>query len=429
MFKPEIEKALLGCLINGPHKLAEAEAAGGAKLFYTTEHQSIFAGIRLQVASGDTVDALTVSGRANIPLYKVLECATAGPAPDMADSYINQLKELVVSRELKVICQQTLGRVEVDLPEELLTDINQRVHDLSLYTVKPKGGTADELVEQAWNYYIENEGQPPDFLKTGFVDLDLILDGLQPSEHIILAARPSVGKSALAMDVAREVAKEDKRVLFFSMEMTPERLVQRMLCAEALVSLKRLRNNQLKGDEKAKVQRVLTKVMEYARRITLVPGQIGVNDVKARVLQEQHKNGVDLVVIDYLQLMKTGGDGSTNDKVGRNARGLQLVSKEINIPVITLSQLSRESEKQQRRPLVTDLRDSGEIEQAGDKIVLMYKETREDLEVELIVGKSKDGPTGTVKVGWMPEAVTFRSKAKITEPPQVMAGGRQWEGN
>ncbi len=427
MHNKSLEQSLLGCILNDPRKIVDVEAAGGQGLFYTTEHQKIYSAIKEQAVEGQ-VDIITVATRGDFLKSRIYEISNAGPAPDMATTYIEQLKGLVVKRELQKICRAALPEIQDTDPAELLTKINQQARDLLLYTVKPRGQFANELVERMWSYYIENEGTPPDYLRTGFRDLDMIMDGLQPSEHIVIAARPSVGKSAFAMDIARNVAKNRKKVLFFSMEMTPERLVQRMFCSEALVSLKRLRNNLLKEQERKDADRTLSRVVEFSKNIILVPGQIGVNDVKARSLQEAEKEGVDLVIIDYLQLMKVSGEGTTNDMVGANSNGLQLLSKDLNIPVITLSQLSRSSEKERRRPVLSDLRDSGNIEQSGDKIILMYKENREDSEVELIVAKSKDGPAGTVKVGWLPDPVTFRNLSKEQEPPEVMAGARQWNG-
>ena len=268
---------------------------------------------------------------------------------------------------------------------------------------------------------------------TGFVDLDKLTAGLHPSDFIILAARPSMGKTALALNIAQNVAirgaregQKKKRVAFFSLEMSREQLVQRMLCSEADVDAQRLRaggDNKDKDNDNADLWNKLWVAADLLSNAQIfiddTPG-ITIMEMRSKARRLQAEGGLDLVVIDYLQLMQgtSGRNNSDNrqQEVSEISRGLKALARELNVPVLALSQLSRSVEARQvKKPMLSDLRESGSLEQDADIVLGLYREdyfNRESTEHntgELIVLKNRHGNTGTINVQWIPEYTTYMS--------------------
>ena len=268
---------------------------------------------------------------------------------------------------------------------------------------------------------------------TGFVDLDKLTAGLHPSDFIILAARPSMGKTALALNIAQNVAirgaregQPKKRVAFFSLEMSREQLVQRMLCSEADVDAQRLRAGADIRDKDTDNADLWNKLWVAADLLSNAqifiddtPG-ITIMEMRSKARRLQAEGGLDLVVIDYLQLMQgTSGRNSTDNRqqeVSEISRGLKALARELNVPVLALSQLSRSVEARQvKKPMLSDLRESGSLEQDADIVLGLYREdyfNRESTEHntgELIVLKNRHGNTGTINVQWIPEYTTYMS--------------------
>jgi replicative DNA helicase len=223
-----------------------------------------------------------------------------------------------------------------------------------------------------------------------------------------------MGKTALATDICRNVAKRGHPVLFFTMEMTKRRVAERIICAEARVPVRDYRRRRLTEIQKNHVDGAIKRLWQIP--LTICEGQASLTSIRSKAMQEKHLKGLRLVVIDYLTLIdeRRTGAMSQNDLIGTIANKLQLLSKDLNIPVITVSQLSRECERRtNKRPILSDLRDSGNIEQAGDKVLFVYRDeyyyadTDKPGIAEVIVAKNKDGPTGTVELGWVAESATF----------------------
>ena len=270
---------------------------------------------------------------------------------------------------------------------------------------------------------------------TGFVDLDKLTAGLHPSDFIILAARPSMGKTALALNIAQNVAirgaregQPKKRVAFFSLEMSREQLVQRMLCSEADVDAQRLRaGGDNKDNDNADLWNKLWVAADLLSNAQIfiddTPG-ITIMEMRSKARRLQAEGGLDLVVIDYLQLMQgTSGRNSTDNRqqeVSEISRGLKALARELNVPVLALSQLSRSVEARQvKKPMLSDLRESGSLEQDADIVLGLYREdyfNRESTEHntgELIVMKNRHGSTGTINLQWIPEYTTYLSVDRV----------------
>lgn len=272
-------------------------------------------------------------------------------------------------------------------------------------------------------------------LPTGFADLDALTGGLHPSDFIILAARPSMGKTALALNIAQNVAlrgakegEAPKRVAYFSLEMSGEQLAQRMICAEADADIRLLRSGETGTDTSINENSLLDRLWEASARlaeadiqIDATPG-LSVMDVRSRARQLKAAVGLDLIVIDYLQLMQGRRHGSDNrqHEVTEISRGLKALARELDVPVLALSQLSRSVElRQSKQPMLSDLRESGSLEQDADIVMFLYREdyykgadaTPSHI-TDLIVSKHRNGPTGKVTLFFKDDCTKFISLSR-----------------
>ena len=255
-------------------------------------------------------------------------------------------------------------------------------------------------------------------LATGFKDLDKLTSGLQPSDLVLVAARPSMGKTAFTLNVATNIAvKEKKAVAFFSLEMSKEQLVQRMLCAEGAIDSQRLRIGEL--DEKD-----WGKLISAADRLAAAPvfiddtAGITVMELRSKARRLKAEHDLQLIIIDYLQLMQgrsSKGSDNRQQEISEISRSLKALARELNVPVVALSQLSRSVESRQvKKPMLSDLRESGSLEQDADIVMFLYREdyydkdmVEEAKQAECIIAKNRHGETGKVELRWMPEYTTF----------------------
>jgi len=271
-------------------------------------------------------------------------------------------------------------------------------------------------------------------LATGFLDFDNLTAGLHPSDFIILAARPSMGKTALALNMVQNVAirglgkdGDQKKVGLFSLEMSKEQLVQRMLCAEAEIDAQNLRVGQLSDDDWGRLWQAADSLSKAKIFIDETPG-ITAMEMRSRARRLKAQEGLDLIVVDYLQLMQGSGKKANADnrqqEVSEISRSLKALARELNVPVIALSQLSRGVESRtSKRPMLSDLRESGSLEQDADIVAFLYREDyykQEDEEksniTELIVAKHRNGPVGTINLFFQNQFTKFRSMSRQKPP-------------
>jgi replicative DNA helicase len=280
-------------------------------------------------------------------------------------------------------------------------------------------GSIDQLYEQ---------GREVTGLATRYVDFDKMTSGLQDSELIIIAARPSMGKTAWAINIAQNAAVHDGKVVaVFSLEMSKESLLRRMLASEALVGSRKLQTGTMLREDKGKLLAALERLMESKMYIDDTPGiTLAEMRAKARRLKQQ-EGRLDLIVVDYLQLMtgtnSSGKKGFENrtQEVSSISRGLKALAKEMKMPVVALSQLSRGSEQRtgDKKPLLSDLRESGSIEQDADVVAFIHREEyydrdNEDVkgQAEIIIAKQRNGPTGSIKLAFLSDYTRFENLAK-----------------
>lgn len=255
---------------------------------------------------------------------------------------------------------------------------------------------------------------------TGFVDFDSKTAGLQPSDLILIAARPSMGKTAFALNIAQHVAVRLKvPTAIFSLEMSKEQLVNRLLCGEAMIDSQKLRTGALEQDDWSKIAMSMGPLSEAALYIDDTPG-ITVMEVRAKCRRLKMEKGLGLIVIDYLQLMSGPGKGeSRQQEISEISRSLKAIAREMKAPVIALSQLSRACESRaDHRPMLSDLRESGAIEQDADVVCFLYRDeyynfdTDKKNQAEVIIAKQRNGPTGTVDLMWLGNYTKFANMAK-----------------
>jgi replicative DNA helicase len=264
-------------------------------------------------------------------------------------------------------------------------------------------------------------------LSCGFKDLDRLTAGLQPSDLILIAARPSMGKTAFVLNIARNVAVKEKRaVAFFSLEMSKEQLVQRMLCAEAPIDAQRLRIGDLKDDDWKRLVVAAERLSAAPIFIDDTPG-ISVAEMRAKARRLKVEHDLSLIVIDYLQLMQgsssSGRSENRQQEISEISRSLKSLARELNVPVIALSQLSRGVEARQvKKPMLSDLRESGSLEQDADIVAFLYREDyyQPDTEnkniTEIIIAKHRNGPVDTVLLHFQKEFTRFKDHSRMAEP-------------
>jgi replicative DNA helicase len=443
----EAEQAVLGAM------LIDEEAAGRvleqlrAEDFYREAHRVIFAAMEELHVKKQPIDMLTLTDilKKNNHLDDVggiayvTSLANVVPTAANVDSHANIVEEKSTLRQLiaggtTIVNLGFEGKQEI---REIIDEAESKILSISNRKREEDFVPMDKLVPPAVNRIAalaENKGELTG-LATGFVDFDNLTAGLHPSDFIILAARPSMGKTALALNIIANVAirsnlkkgEKPKSVALFSLEMSREQLVQRMMCSEAAVDAQALRLGKLNDGDWTNIWNAADKLSGAKIYINDTPG-ISVMEMRSKARRLQSQAGLDLLVVDYLQLMQGSSKKSYQDnrqqEVSDISRNLKSLARELNVPVIALSQLSRGVESRQvKKPMLSDLRESGSLEQDADIVAFLYREDyykQEDEQpnnvTELIVAKHRNGPVGTIHLYFDNKITTFRSLAKPPVP-------------
>ncbi|HVN27327.1 MAG TPA: replicative DNA helicase, partial [Candidatus Binataceae bacterium] len=357
----------------------------------------------------------------------IAELADAVPTAANVAHYARIVREKAVLRSLATIATDIASsayeaNANVD---EFLDTAEHRIFEISERRIKPSFHTMPELTRESLRILerLYENRELVTGVPTGFKDLDVLTAGLQPSDLIVLAARPSMGKTALALNIAAYAAMdaEPRRgVAFFSLEMSKEQLVLRMLCAEARVDSAKARAGYLSERDFPKLAQAAARLSEANIFIDDSSDTTAISlKAKCRRLARERGNNLGLVMIDYLQLMRSARPGESREKeIAEISRSLKALAKELKVPVIALSQLNRQVEtRPDRRPLLADLRESGAIEQDADVIAFIYREemykkdSKEPGVAEIIVAKQRNGPTDTVKLTYLSQYTRFENYA------------------
>ena len=435
----EAEKSVLGSLMldkDAVIKVANLVRQGD---FYRDDHNIIFEAMIELYEKRDPIDVLSLSNRLEEKnqLDKVggssylTELVNSVPSSANIVHYAKVVQKKSTLRKLILVASEivSLGYEEGEDVEKILDEAEQKLFSVSQKFIKQDFVPIKSILESAFNRIDELHKGDHKLrgVPSGYPDLDGILAGFQKSDLVILAARPSIGKTTLALDFARQIAVKEKiPVGIFSLEMGSDQLVDRMLAAESGVDLWRLRTGRLKtGDGDNDFQRIgdAMGVLSEAPIYIDDAGSANVMEMRtmARRLQSEHNVGV--IIIDYLQLMEGrrggGGDNRVNE-VSEISRALKQLARELNIPIIALSQLSRSVESRSPQiPKLSDLRESGSIEQDADIVMFLYREDREKPDtpnkniVEVHIAKHRNGPIGRMSLYFNENSTTFKSLEKI----------------
>ncbi|SEG61667.1 replicative DNA helicase [Bryocella elongata] len=432
----QTEITVLGAMMLDGVAITDATAKLRADDFALDSHQRIYRAILELVEQGQAVDFITLINALSrtkeldaVGGQSYLAFLTEGiPRNPNIESYVQIIKDKSLLRQLLSIFSEGMAAA-ADQSEEatkVLNDVEVQlaaVADSAIQRgfsgipaiVASSFGTIDALYEQ---------GREVTGLATHYIEFDKMTSGLQPSDLIIIAARPSMGKTAWAINIGQNCAVRDGKVVaVFSLEMSKEALLRRMLASEAMVGSRKLQTGFIPREDKGKLIAALDRLMGSKLFIDDTPG-ITLAEMRAKVRRlKQQENGLDLIIIDYLQLMtgsNKGGKGFDNrtQEVASISRGLKGLAKELGVPVIALSQLSRGSEQRtgDKKPLLSDLRESGSIEQDADLVAFIHREEYYDREnedvkgkAEIIIAKQRNGPTGSVQMAYLSDFTRFEN--------------------
>ena len=351
------------------------------------------------------------------------------------EHYIKIVRDKALLRGLIHAATAAISRAadQTDPAEEILNDAEAAIFQLSEKRIGRGFLGVQEIVKESFGSVdaLLQRGQRITGLETHYVDLDEMTSGLQPSDLVIIAARPSMGKTAFAMNIAENASINDGKVVgIFSLEMSREALLLRMLCSAARVDSHKMRTGSLWRDDMEKVVHAMDRLANAPIFIDDTPG-IALSEMRAKARRLQQSQGkLDLLIVDYLQLMSASGGRryeNRTQEVSAISRGLKALAKELRVPVIALSQLSRAPESRgagDHRPQLADLRESGAIEQDADVVMFIFREEvykpddpELDGRAEIIIAKQRNGPTGRVKLAFLKRSTRFESLAQQDDEP------------
>jgi replicative DNA helicase len=442
---PEAEEGVLGCILLSPNDCMGQcieKFKSGAEVFYDLRHQTIFAALAEMYDTREAIDVITLQQRLKDKqlLEQVGGVAYLSALPDKSPSaanlsyYLDIVQEKFLLRRMIQVCTGVVSRVydfegEVDA---LMDEVERDILRISESRVQDQTSTIKDLVKKAINT-IEDFHQRQGMLTgigTGFNDLDKMTSGFHGGEMVVIAARPSMGKTSLAMNIAEHVAIELKLpVGVFSLEMTSESLVLRMLCSRSRVNLRSVRDGFLAERDFPKLTGAAGKLANAPLFIDDSSG-LSILQLRAKARRMFQQYGVKLFVIDYLQLLHSTARRAENrqQEIADISSGIKALAKELNVPVIVLSQLNRELERDKdRKPRLSDLRESGAIEQDADLVGLLYKPKSADdddsggppeeeaVPVNLLIAKQRNGPTGDVNLMFLKSYTRFENAAKVSD--------------
>ena len=420
------EQAVLGSMLVDKEAVIKAIELLKPSDFYRQDNGEIFAAMLDVYAKGDPVDFLTV--REALKLRNALEKVGSDayisslidnvPTTSNVDAYIKIVEQKAMLRSLIKAANDVIsyGYAEteevdkiIDMTEKRIFDVLQNRNTKGYASIKDVLVDTFDTLERLYSSKSSVSG-----MESGFKDLDLKTSGLNNSDLIIVAARPAMGKSAFALNIATAVAKAGVPVLIFTLEMSKEQMVNRILCSEAQVDSMKVRTGKLDTNDWVKLGKASGDLAETPIYIDDAPGLSPV-ELRAKCRKAKLEKNIGMVVVDHMQLMEASkGSLSPIQAMSEISRSLKILAKELNVPVIALSQLSRAAEQRpDHRPMLSDLRESGSIEQDADIVMFLYRddyynpETEKKNVAEVIIAKNRQGSTGTVELAWLPQYTKF----------------------
>ena len=433
----EAEQAVIGSMLTDKDAVISAMEVLKKEDFYREDNQVIYEAIVNLNSKGEPVDIITVKAELESMgmfekvggLEYITELPERVPTTANAEKYIKIVSEKATLRELI----KTANEI-IDLGYDPTEDLNDIMEGAEKRIFNIMQGKNQKGYEQIKDVLVENFTKLEELynrkehitgVPTGFVELDYKTAGLHGSDLVLIAARPAMGKTAFALNIATNAAVRNKvPVAVFSLEMSKEQLVNRILCSESMVDSNKVRTGKLEEDDWGKLAGSIGPLSEAEIYIDDTPG-ISITEIRAKCRKLKLEKDIGLVVIDYLQLVQGTNvrrNGSREQEISEISRSLKILAKELNVPVVALSQLSRAAEKRDdKRPMLSDLRESGAIEQDADIVMFLYrddyynKESEKKDIAEVIIAKHRGGSTGTVELLWMGNYTKFVNLEKRFE--------------
>ena len=425
----EAEQAVLGSMLIDKDAVISAIEILRKDDFYREDNKAIFEAMINLYNRPEPIDIITVKdelssiGKFDIVggLEYLADLPEKVPTTANVDKYIKIVKEKSILRSLIKTSNEliSLGYDETQEVDTVINEAEKKVFELVQDRNQAGYSAIKEVLVDAFaqleRLYNQKEGITG--VPSGFADLDLRTAGFHNSELIILAARPAMGKTAFALNIATNAAtKSNVPVLLFSLEMSKEQLVNRVLCSEAMVDSNKLKTGKIEENDWVKIVEALGPLSEAEMYIDDTAG-ISIGEIRAKARKLKLEKNIGLIIIDYLQLIQGSGNrrnGSREQEISEISRSLKILAKELDIPVIALSQLSRAAgQRSEHRPMLSDLRESGSIEQDADIVMFLYRDDyyNEESEskniAEVIIAKNRSGSTGTAEILWMSNYTKF----------------------
>lgn len=428
----EAEQAVLGAILLEPGTMDYALTSIRANAFFFPQHRKIYS-VMLDLANADKpVDMLLLVEQLNIKgwleqvgsVSYLSQLATSVPTAANIDWYVKTVNEKYTQR-LLILESQELEKsaYETEDAEQTISAMQTKLDNLTAgfsprKSIRKIGDILRECFEDIENKYTQRDGTGVTGIPSGYDDLDRMTAGFQDGDLIIVGARPSMGKTAFALNISRNAAAESKKTIaVFSLEMSEKQLVNRMISAEANIDGNHIRSGHLVGDDWDKLAMAIGILDQFPILIDDTPG-ITTHEIRAKCRKLKKDNNLGMIVIDYLQLIEaiTRTGINRQQEITEISRTLKKIARELEVPVIALSQLSRGVEQRQdKRPMMSDLRESGSIEQDADIVAFLYrddyynKESDREGVVEVIIAKQRNGPIGIVELAFLKNYNKFAS--------------------
>ena len=426
----EAEESLLGAMLLSRDAIADAVEIAGVEYFYRPAHAHVYEAISVLYAAGDPIDPVTVAeelDRGGVletigGLDGLIALQVNTPSTSNAGKYASIVQERYTLRRL-IETAGEIAEIGYSRPDDVTKAVDQAenmMFQVAQGRVADTMGEIRDLLDATLDRleHLYEQGKGITGTPTGFIDLDELLSGLQPNALLIVGARPAMGKTSFALNMAAHASvRENRPTLIFSLEMGHLELTQRLLCSEANVDAKAMRDGNLKEDDWTRISNGIGRLAEAPLWIDDNPN-LTIMEIRAKARRLKSRAGdLGMIVVDYLQLMsgRTSAE-SRQVEVAEISRGLKILARELQCPVVGLSQLSRNLEmRQDKRPMLSDLRESGSIEQDADVVIFLYRDevynpgSENEGMAEIIVAKHRNGPTGTVNLGFLPRFTSFKN--------------------
>ena len=421
------EKAVLGCLLINKDAIHKTIHSLSINAFYDEAHKIIYKAICNMFEDGQIVDSVTITDylKKNKNLkqvgdsYYISGLIEDAPSSENVDYYSDIVKQKYTLRTIinTAIEMSTEAYNEEHNPIEILDQAEKKIFELSKETERGEFVSINPILEEVLKEWGTKTDSGLFGIPSGFIDLDEKLSGFQKSDLIILAGRPSMGKTALCLSIARNVAVDyNKKVGIFSLEMSKKQLGERLISSESRINSHKIKTSQLPKGDWRKLSTAADSLSKSKIFIDDSPG-LNVMELRAKARQLKAEKKIDLLIVDYIQLLNSGTRSENRQQeMSYISRSLKALAKELDIPVICLSQLSRAVENRtNHRPIMSDLRESGAIEQDADVVLFIYRqfvytESEEDKNIgEIIIAKHRNGPTGTAKVTFIADYARFEN--------------------